>query len=94
MRYSQGYEPVGGKHSAMLLSVLRYALAFFFVATALLWSDLLHPLLPSSFLVLFLIAVMASAWYGRRIRSVWYAMKSAPTAPFTGKWWMAGAAPL
>jgi PAS domain S-box-containing protein len=45
---------------------MRYAMALFFVATALLWSELLHPLLSSSFLVLFLIAVMASAWYGRK----------------------------
>ena len=57
-------ETGGRKPYYALLAVARYGLALFFVATALLWSYLLHPLLSNSFLVLFLAAVIASAWFG------------------------------
>jgi PAS domain S-box-containing protein len=53
------------KPSSALFTVARYGMALFLVATALLWSYVLHPFLANAFLVLFLVAAMASGWLGR-----------------------------
>src|SRR3974390_1354034 len=63
-RHNEHHEAAWGGPSARVVSILKSGMATVFVASALLWSYLLHPWLSSSFLVLFLIAVTGSAWYG------------------------------
>jgi two-component system sensor histidine kinase/response regulator len=46
--------------------IFRYMLAPFFVGVALLLSELLHGLIPYSAAYLFLAAVVATGWFGRR----------------------------
>ena len=63
MRHSENQDAGWGEPPSVWLAVARYGQALFLVATALLWSYLLHPLISNSFLVLFLVAVMASGWF-------------------------------
>ncbi len=64
MPQSVNQEAGWGKPPSAWLSIARYGLALFFVATALLWSLLLFPFLSNSFIVLFLAGVIASGWFG------------------------------
>ena len=52
--------------SSVSRTVLHYGLASVLVAIALALSLLLQPFAPNGFVYLFLVAVMASAWYGNR----------------------------
>jgi two-component system sensor histidine kinase/response regulator len=57
---------VAEKASVVWRTCLRYGLAVVFVATALFLSLLVHSIAHNAFVYLFLAAVMASAWLGRR----------------------------